>query len=81
MTTSTTDPLVDCPNTTNLLTRAIYTADIDAACLLVQDALGITDGGLAGMVLPGPDEWKAAVPEVRQTWLGEWLHAEVIHAI
>lgn len=76
-------PETDAPviDTTNLLTRALHTADIDEAFKMIQDALGITDGGVAGMVSPEPDEWKDATPESRQTWLCEYLKFEVLYAI
>jgi hypothetical protein len=70
----------------NLLARALREPDLDRACELIQDALDITDGGVAGLVfsaLPedGDGSWPTLSVEARGRYLSEWLHAEIVHAL
>lgn len=59
-------PGTDCPESTcvaalpsleSLIRRGLAFLDIDEACREVQDALGVTDGGLAGIML-NDDSWR-----------------------
>lgn len=54
-------------------------SNLDDACREVQDAFGITDGGIAGMYFSGPEgeEWPTATHERREEMLRAWLRLEV----
>lgn len=65
---------------TNLLTKAIATDDVDQAAKIIQDALGIADGGLAGVYLE-PDRWPEMDSMDRAGALSLWLRAEIGHAL
>jgi hypothetical protein len=69
----------------NVLAQAVATDDLDAACLLVQTALGITDGGVASVSFSelsdyGPRSWAALDLDARARLLGEWLRVECLFA-
>jgi hypothetical protein len=57
----------------SLLDRAIAIDDVDEACLLIQNALGITDGGCCGMHI-NPENW--ANKDERPGLLSAWLASE-----
>lgn len=59
----------------NLLDRALDCATDDEACGLIQDALGIEDGGIASYSLPA--EWPAD-RHGRALALREWLGNELL---
>jgi len=58
----------------NILQAAIECDSDDAAALLIQDALGITDGGVAGYCFPKnwPDN-----PHQRALVIADWLATEL----
>lgn len=66
-----------------LLGRALAADDVDDACRLLQDALGITDGGIAGQCMGSLDdgEWKNASKASRSGWLSAWLRAELFSEV
>jgi hypothetical protein len=53
---------VSVPTAAQLVERGLLYRDVDDACREVQDALGVTDGGLAGQML-GEDGWRSDFPE------------------
>lgn len=67
-----------------VLTRAIQARTLDEAVKPIQDALGITDGGVASMAfsaLPnGDDSWPELSFDERRRMLADWLLAELNHA-
>jgi hypothetical protein len=67
-----------------LLQTALQAQTLDDAVRPIQDALGITDGGVAGNVfsgLPeGVDSWPTLSEDERRRWLGEWLRAEAMYS-
>lgn len=65
----------------NLITKALMTEDLDAALVLLQDALGIKDGGLAGMMFSGMEvPWNLMPLDARTERLAEYLKMEAIYA-
>jgi hypothetical protein len=68
--------------TTNILTQALLARTIDEACLAIQDALGITDGGVASVVFSGieDNEWQKMTTDERRARLAEYLATEMNYA-
>lgn len=68
----------------NLLTQAMETEDLDEALKLIMDALGITDGGVAGVVFSGFDanqKWADAASVLgRRKMMSDWINAELAYA-
>lgn len=60
----------------NLLERAAQLDSVDQAALLIQTALGITTGDLAGLHLDEPRRWRRIDPATRLRQLAAWLRAE-----
>ncbi len=55
--------------------------DLDDACLHIQKAFGITDGGYAAMCLSGiQDEWQGMPSDERAVELNAWIRSE-LHAM
>jgi hypothetical protein len=63
----------------NLLTQAIYTENLNRAIAPIQNALGITDGGIAGQTLDQA-QWEQAHPFKRKDMLSNWLWNEILMA-
>ncbi|HMF28333.1 MAG TPA: hypothetical protein VKE42_06140 [Candidatus Cybelea sp.] len=64
-----------------LLSRALDADDLDDACRLIQDALGITDGDIAGQCLSEyAEKWATMTRQVRQRVLADWLRTETLFA-
>lgn len=60
----------------NLLERAAQLDSVDQAAKLLQDALGITTGDLAGLHLDEQRRWGRIDPATRLSQLATWLRAE-----
>ena len=76
------------PTLYETLAMAATQNDLDAACVMVQDALGVTDGGVAGLVFSdmaetddgsGRDVWHKLPLERRHRRLAEYVAAEMSH--
>lgn len=67
-----------------LLDQAIANDDQDEAIKLIADALGITEGDVAGQVFSGPDNdsaaWRSGSIDWRKRQIGKWLNAECLYA-
>jgi hypothetical protein len=67
------------PITTEMLLAAAEISDLDEALASVMDQVGITDGGVAGIVFSG-DDWRARWPDEhhnsRMAMLWKWVAAE-----
>jgi hypothetical protein len=67
----------------NTLQQASNAKDLDAACLIIQNAIGQTDGDVAGMHFSGnnkaQDFWEDASPALHEEWLREYLELEVLY--
>ena len=62
------------------ITAASNIADLDEACLALQERAGITDGGVASLVLgPQSDRWPRMSPAEREGWLRAWLWHEQLY--
>lgn len=69
------------PVTPSLLTQASNMADLDGAINLIQRALKIQTGDVAGQFFAGKETvWAKADPWNRLALLGEWLKAECFYA-
>lgn len=66
---------------TNILAKAFATADADKACKLIQDALGITDGGLAALHVFDRERWANTTPYGRCCSVVLWLEQEAQAAL
>jgi len=70
-------------NRTDLLTKAAASLDIDEACATIQNAIGQTDGGLAGIFFSDDDLVTAYETEdsidARVSILSEYLDLELAH--
>jgi hypothetical protein len=75
------EPFVPKVEPQNLLERAAMMDSVDAAAKLIQDALGITDGGLAGDYLTWPERWAKLAPWKRLDMIGNWLRGEALQCI
>lgn len=64
--------------TTEMLEAAAKVDDLDEALRGVMDAVGIEDGGVAGMVFSGDweGEWPTASEAERMHMLTKWREAE-----
>lgn len=69
---------------TALLSAALLCDNLDDAVRPIQEALGITDGGVAALAfsgLPdGDDSWPKLSPDERREWLCRWLAIEIASA-
>lgn len=68
---------------TEKLTLAIYTDDLDEACRHIQDALGITDGGVAGdyfSCLNDDSDWGKMPHAERAEHLRHYIASEITYA-
>lgn len=62
------------------LAQASHEEDIDSACRLVQDILGVTDGGVAGLYFGDPEmNWKVLSVENRRDHLIAYVSMEILH--
>jgi len=53
--------------------------DLDEACLILQDILGVTDGGVAAMCFSGTsDDWFNWSQSLRVAALEDYLRTEII---
>jgi len=61
------------------LTNAVQTDDLDEACLLIQNSLGVTDGGVAGVCLSDLEDeaWKALNEAQRHARLIDYITVEL----
>lgn len=67
--------------TDDMLIQAAKVDDVDEALRGVMDQVGITDGGVAGMVFSKYEEdWPAADPHYRLAMLREWRDVEKSYA-
>lgn len=68
--------------TDDMLQAAARIDDLDEACRSVQDAVGIDDGGVAGMHFGGQyeDDWPTADYWYRLQMLREWVDLEKVYA-
>jgi len=75
---------VPSPLAVSVVMQALDATTLGDAVSLIQDALGIDDGGVAAMVfsgLPkGDDSWPELTRDERAKWLGEWLRVEALSA-
>lgn len=62
----------------NLLTKAMQTDTADEAASIIQQALGITDGGVAANVFP--TYWPRNVNKRAQI-ISDWLRTEIVYAV
>jgi hypothetical protein len=62
----------------NKLTEALLADTADDAARIIQDALGITDGGPAGICFP--DEWPVESYK-RAAIITRWLGVEISYAM
>ena len=79
--TNSEEPFIAATEPQNLLERAAMMDSVDAAAKLIQDALGITDGSLAGDCLTWPERWAKLAPWKRLDMIGNWLRAEAMQCI
>ena len=63
-----------------VLEQAIACHSLDNACALIQGALGITDGDIAGYSMPGPKYWPGMDRGQRGRALAEWIATELRYA-
>jgi hypothetical protein len=75
------EPFIPVTKSRNLLERAAMMDSVDAAAKLIQDALGIADGGLAGDYLTWPERWAKLAPWKRLDMIGNWLRGEALQCI
>lgn len=67
--------------TDDMLVQAAKIDDIDQAVASVMDQVGITDGGVAGLVLDYAENWWAGADQAwRLTKLRQWQDAEQVYA-
>jgi hypothetical protein len=66
---------------TNVLRQALTCDDLDESCRLIQDALGITDGGVAAQAFSGRTNWAELTIEGRAELLRDYLIAELAYAL
>lgn len=59
-----------------VISQAVKVDNLDQAALLVQDAFGITDGGVAAVSLPTDECWAGLDAEQRERAIVCWLTAE-----
>jgi hypothetical protein len=70
----------------NVLSSALHCSDLDQAIGLIQFALGIESGDVAGLACtealgPHPNiAWRHLKIEGRRDLLAHWLHAELLEA-
>ena len=65
----------------NILEQAIDCHSMDNACALIQGALGITDGDIAGYSMPQPKYWPGMDRVQRCNALAEWIANEFRYAV
>lgn len=75
------------PPAPNLLEKALQTDNLDAALGMLMGAIGISDGGVAGIVftgewrdtgLDGDKAWEAGDADARREMLSHWFGAEAL---
>lgn len=64
----------------DIIRAASQLADIDDAVRMIQDAIGQTDGGVAGMFFSDASEsgWATTAPHVRASILRRYLFSEIL---
>jgi len=75
-------PVIDLTKITpEMIRESSNIDDLDDAVRLLQDAAGITDGGVAGMCFCGAGEiaWPTASPDDRRVMLEDWLRYEQVY--
>jgi hypothetical protein len=63
----------------SILSKALQQTDLDDAVRMVQDALGIKNGDVAGMVFSGLENWHLLSRDERAKWLSEYVKLEVLY--
>jgi hypothetical protein len=66
--------------TDDMLADAVKIDDLDEAVASVMDQVGITEGGVAGMVFAS-QEWADASEEDRLALMNEWRDQELLHRV
>jgi hypothetical protein len=61
-----------------LAAKAAKVPDLDAACLLIQQRLGVTSGDLASHIWTG-DEWKWHDEDLREQSLQDYIWTEMTY--
>lgn len=59
-----------------VIDQAAHAPDLDAACLIIQDAIGQTDGGVAAMYFVCAVDWQSLPYRERQRQLTEYVARE-----
>lgn len=67
--------------TPQMIQAAVLVDDLDAAISPLQDAAGITDGGVADMAFTQRDTWEGVGKATREEQIKDWINLEKIHAI